>query len=156
MLFRPIEASGQPVYLQLKDQVRLAVETGLLVAGEQLPGIRGVAEDLAINPNTVAKAYRELEHEGLLELRQGAGAFVAKEAAREAPARHARAHLTLLAQAIGRLRGGGLGDDEISRLFAAALTQTKSAGMTSSPGTSWPPSSSPRRGYGSERYESTT
>src|SRR5881392_3017410 len=77
MLFRPNPALGTPIYLQLMEQVKHAVETGALRAGDQLPGIRPLAEELVVNPNTVAKAYRELEHEGVIELRHGAGAFVA-------------------------------------------------------------------------------
>ena len=77
MLFRPNPSSGVPIYLQLMEQVKHAIEIGALRPSDQLPGIRKVAGDLVINPNTVAKAYRELEHEGVIELRQGAGAFVA-------------------------------------------------------------------------------
>src|SRR3954468_24482854 len=76
MLLRPNPASGVPIYLQLMEQVKHAIETGALRPGEQLPGIRPLAEELVINANTVAKAYRELEHEGVIELRHGAGAFV--------------------------------------------------------------------------------
>ena len=61
MLFRPNPASGVPIYLQLMEQVKHAVETGPLRPGEQLPGIRRLSEELVINPNTVAKVYRELE-----------------------------------------------------------------------------------------------
>ena len=71
MLFRSNAASGVPVYLQLIEQVKHAIDVGALRPGEQLPAIRRVAEDLVINPNTVAKAYRDLEHEGVIELRQG-------------------------------------------------------------------------------------
>ena len=76
MFFKPNAASGVPIYLQLMDQVKHAIETGALRPGEQLPGLRKVAEQLVMNPNTVAKAYRELEHEGVIDLRQGTGAFV--------------------------------------------------------------------------------
>jgi GntR family transcriptional regulator len=76
MMLRPNPALGVPIYLQLMEQVKHAIETGALRPGEQLPGIRPLAEELVINPNTVAKAYRELEHEGVIELRHGAGAFV--------------------------------------------------------------------------------
>jgi DNA-binding transcriptional regulator YhcF (GntR family) len=64
------------MYIQLMDQVKHAVETGALRAGDQLPTIRKLAEDLVMNSNTVIRAYRELEHEGVVELRHGAGAFV--------------------------------------------------------------------------------
>src|SRR6202007_2618787 len=76
ILFRPNPSSGVPIYLQLMEQVKHSIETGALRPGEQLPGIRPLAEELVINPNTVAQAYRELEHEGIIELRHGAGAFV--------------------------------------------------------------------------------
>src|ERR1051325_8912264 len=82
MLFRPNPSSGVPIYLQLMEQVKHAVDTGALRAGDQLPGIRTLAEELVINPNTVAKAYRELEHEGVIELRHGSGAFVSAAAGR--------------------------------------------------------------------------
>src|SRR6266567_3228569 len=80
MLLRPNPSSGVPIYLQLMEQVKHGIETGALRPGEQLPGIRPLAEELVVNPNTVAKAYRELEHEGVIELRQGAGAFVSGNA----------------------------------------------------------------------------
>src|SRR5439155_4293448 len=80
MLFRPNPSSGVPIYLQLMEQVKHAIETGALRPGDQLPGMRPLAEELVINPNTVAKVYRELEHEGIIELRHGAGAFVAGHA----------------------------------------------------------------------------
>src|SRR5213595_3617984 len=80
ILLRPNPSLGVPIYLQLMEQVKHAVETGAMRPGEQLPGIRPLAELLVINPNTVAKAYRELEHEGVIELRHGAGAFVSRNA----------------------------------------------------------------------------
>src|SRR6185369_13654152 len=76
MFFKPNPSSPAPIYLQLMEQVRHAVEIEALKPGDQLPGIRHLAETLVINPNTVAKAYRELEHEGIIEIRHGSGAFV--------------------------------------------------------------------------------
>jgi GntR family transcriptional regulator len=75
--FRLDERSGVPVYRQLMDQVQAAMAAGVLRAGDQLPTVRQVAVDLAINPNTVARAYREMEIRGLLETQQGTGTFVA-------------------------------------------------------------------------------
>lgn len=69
--------SGVPVYRQLIDQVRAAMASGTLAAGDQLPTVRQLAVDLAINPNTVLRAYRELELGGLLETHQGTGTFIA-------------------------------------------------------------------------------
>src|SRR6202161_4165585 len=76
MLFKLNPSAGQPLYLQLMQQIRHAVENGALRDGDQLPGIRTLAQELVVSPNTIAKAYSELEHEGLLELRQGSGAFI--------------------------------------------------------------------------------
>src|SRR6202051_1942528 len=71
--------SGMPVYRQLIDQVRSGMALGSLTAGDQLPTVRQMAVDLAINPNTVLRAYREFELGGLLETHQGTGTFVAKK-----------------------------------------------------------------------------
>jgi GntR family transcriptional regulator len=69
--------SGVPVYRQLIDQVQAAVASGALAPGDQLPTVRQVAVDLAINPNTVSRAYREMEIRGLLDTQQGTGTFIA-------------------------------------------------------------------------------
>src|ERR1700676_5380732 len=71
--------SGMPVYRQLIDQVRTGMASGWLTAGDQLPTVRQLAVDLAINPNTVMRAYRELELGGLLETHQGTGTFISKK-----------------------------------------------------------------------------
>jgi GntR family transcriptional regulator len=70
-------SSGVPIYLQLMEQIKHAVATGAIRASEQLPTIRKIAEELTMNPNTVARAYRELEREGIVEVRHGLGVFVA-------------------------------------------------------------------------------
>jgi GntR family transcriptional regulator len=121
MFFRLTPTSGQPLYLQLMQQIRHAAETGVLSDGDQLPGIRTLAEELVVSPNTVAKAYNELEHEGLLDLRHGSGAFVCvrrrtRTLANQMPA--ARRKVRALIEA---LREDGLQDDEIRRAFEAEL-----------------------------------
>ena len=120
MIFKANSASGVPVYLQLIDQVKHAVDVGALRPGDQLPVIRRVAEDLVINPNTVAKAYRDLEHEGVIELKQGAGAFVV-ENGREDRVAQVKAARPVLQGALERLASAGLTVDEIRRLFDAEL-----------------------------------
>jgi GntR family transcriptional regulator len=75
--FRLDGHSGVPVYRQLIDQVQAAVASGALTMGDQLPTVRQVAVDLAINPNTVSRAYREMEIRGMLDTQQGTGTFVA-------------------------------------------------------------------------------
>ena len=111
-----------PIYLQLMEQVKHAIETGALRPGEQLPGIRPLAEELVVNPNTVAKAYRELEHEGVVELRQGAGAFVTDKAPTKKDADKVRASQAIVASAIEKMRARGMTDDEIRRLVEAELS----------------------------------
>ena len=71
--------SATPIYKQITDQVRLAVATGRLTVGDQLPSVRALAEGLVINPNTVARAYTDLAREGLLESRSGRGVFVTRK-----------------------------------------------------------------------------
>ena len=122
MLLKPNPSSGVPIYLQLMEQVKHAIETGALRPGEQLPGIRPLAEELVVNPNTVAKAYRELEHEGVVELRQGAGAFVSDKAPTKKDADRLRAAQAIVTAAIDKLRSRGVTDDEIRRLFEAELS----------------------------------
>ena len=120
ILFRSNPASGVPVYLQLIEQVKHAVDVGALRPGDKLPAIRRVAEDLVINPNTVAKAYRDLEHDGVIELRQGAGAFVAENGRGSRVARVTGARPVLKA-AMDHLAAAGLTLDEIRRLVEAEL-----------------------------------
>ena len=121
MLFRPNPSLGVPIYLQLMEQVKHAIETGALRPGEQLPGIRPLAEELVINPNTVAKAYRELEHEGVIELRHGAGAFVSRNSGATKLTDRLRAGQAIVAAVVEQLRAQEVSDDEIRRLFEAEL-----------------------------------
>jgi len=86
-----------------------------------LPGIRPLAEELVINPNTVAKAYRELQHEGVIELRHGAGAFVSQGAHVKKATDSVRAGQAIVEAAVEKLRTRGLSDEEIRRLFEAKL-----------------------------------
>src|SRR5882762_544084 len=128
MLFRPNPSLGVPIYLQLMEQVKHAIETGALRPGEQLPGIRPLAEELVMNPNTVAKAYRELEHEGVIELRHGAGAFVSATARAKKATDALRAGQAIVAAAVEKLRARGVTDEEIRRLFEAELARLSRTG----------------------------
>src|SRR5688572_19248738 len=128
MIFRPNPSLGVPIYLQLMEQVKHAVETGALRPGEQLPGIRPLAEELVMNVNTVAKAYRELEHEGVIELRHGAGAFVSARPRGSKLADKVRSAQPLVASTVAKLRAKGLSDEEIRRLFEAELAGLMKAG----------------------------
>ena len=128
LLLRPSPSSGVPIYLQLIEQVKHAIDTGALRPGEQLPGIRPLAEELVINPNTVARAYRELEHDGVIELRHGAGAFVSPHARAKKLTDRLRAGQVTVAAAVERLRARGITDAEIRRLFEAELAGVARAG----------------------------
>jgi GntR family transcriptional regulator len=132
MLFRSNPSSGVPVYLQLIEQVKHAVDVGALSPGDQLPAIRRVAEDLVINPNTVAKAYRELEHEGVIELRQGTGAFVS-ENGRAGRVARVRSAQPVLQAALERLLVAGLTPEEVRRLFEAELLRLSDRPRTRKP-----------------------
>ncbi|HWE50227.1 MAG TPA: GntR family transcriptional regulator [Bryobacteraceae bacterium] len=121
MLFRPNPSSGVPIYRQLMEQVKHNVETGALRPGDQLAGIRTLAEELVMNPNTVAKAYRELEHEGIIELRHGAGAFIAPHAGTKKMTDKLRAGQAIVADTIRQLHARGVTSEEIRRLYEAEL-----------------------------------
>ena len=120
MFRKPNPSSGVPIYVQLKEQIRHAIETGALVAGDQLPGIRSLAETLVINPNTIIKVYRELENEGILEVRHGLGAFISSSK-RKAKTGEIRDAQQLTEDFIDKLREQGLHEGEIRRLIEAAL-----------------------------------
>ena len=112
--------SGVPPYLQIAQQVRQALVSGVLRPGDQLPTVKDVVTQLGINPNTVFKGYRELEHEGLVEGRRGAGTFVLRRPPGPAPGTHAT-----LARSLGRwvdrARTAGLDDASIEALLREVL-----------------------------------
>jgi len=120
MFFRLNASSGVPLYLQLMEQVKHAVETGALRAGDQLPTIRKLAEELVMNPNTVVRAYRELEHEGFVELRHGLGAFVSESV--EGRGKLMRKAQAVVQVAVERVRSLGATEEEIRRLFENELS----------------------------------
>jgi GntR family transcriptional regulator len=117
---KPNPSSGVPIYVQLKEQIRHAIETGALSVGDQLPGIRTLAESLVINPNTILKVYRELEQEGVLEIRHGLGAFVIRRR-RRSKTEEMRDAQQLVSEFVDNLKQIGLDEGEIRRLFEAEL-----------------------------------
>jgi GntR family transcriptional regulator len=123
MVFRLDPRSGVPLYLQLIEQVRHAIEIGALRTGDQLPGMRKLAEELVMNPNTVAKAYREMEHAGLIELRHGAGAFVADGLGDRLPG--IQKGRVIARRAVTALRGLGLDAGAIRRLIESELAESE-------------------------------
>ena len=121
MFRKPNPSSGVPIYVQIKEQIRHAIETGAISAGDQLPGIRNLAETLIINPNTVIKVYHELEQEGVLEIRHGLGAFVTSRRRSLSKTGEMRDAQQLVHDFVDSLRKQGLGEGEIRRLFEAEL-----------------------------------
>src|ERR1700720_869971 len=105
--FRLDAHSGVPVYRQLIDQVLAGIASASLAAGDQLPTVRQVAVDLSINPNTVMRAYRELEIRGVLDTQQGTGTFIAAQPAQIDDNDRARRLDQLLDEFIARAGAGG-------------------------------------------------
>jgi GntR family transcriptional regulator len=123
VIFHLNQSSGIPLYLQLMGQVKHAVETGALQEGDQLPTIRKLAEDLVMNPNTVARAYRELERMGVLEVKHGSGAFIKTSAAGRSRLIHKAQDI--MQSTITRLVSLGMTEEELRRVFENELAQAK-------------------------------
>ena len=123
MQFRLDRKSGVPAYRQVVDQVRRAVRLGILRPGDQLPTVRDVVKQIAINPNTVHRAYRDLEAQGLTEGRPGSGTFIRRSLSRvpqEQPALQRQLEKWMRAA-----RGAGLGDEAIAALVAETTESSK-------------------------------
>lgn len=115
--------SGVSPYQQVVQQVRQALRLGLLREGDQLPTVKEVVASLAINPNTVLKAYRELEHEGLVAARPGVGTFVTRTLSDESLAAHAPLRRELQRWLV-KARRAGLDDESIEALFRDTFRST--------------------------------
>jgi GntR family transcriptional regulator len=118
--FRVDGRSVVPPYLQIVQQVRQALRMGLLDVGDRLPGVREVVAATAVNPNTVLKAYRDLEHGGLVEGRPGYGTFVLKRPPGPPPGTHARLGRSL-SRWVREAREAGLDDESIESLLRVTL-----------------------------------
>jgi GntR family transcriptional regulator len=118
--------SGVPAYQQLVQQVRRALRLGLLEEGDQLPTVKAVVAQLAINPNTVLKAYRELEHEGIAIARPGLGTFVTRTLTDETLAAHGPLRRELQRWML-KARRAGLDDESIEALWATTFRTVTTA-----------------------------
>lgn len=121
--FHLSQRSGVSPYLQLVQQVRHALRLGILREGDQLPTVKDVVARLAINPNTVLKAYRELEHAGLASPRPGVGTFITATLSGASLAAHAPLRRDL-DRWIAKARKAGLDDESIEALFDASFRAT--------------------------------
>ena len=116
--------SGVPIYRQIQDQVRYGIASGRLRPGEQLPTVRALAVDLAVNPNTVIKAYTELERHGFLTTEQGSGTFVAPLPAVVLAPEERQAKLrALCAEFLGQVAQYGFGPDDVLRAVRKLLAE---------------------------------
>jgi len=120
--------SGVAPYMQLIHQVRQALRLGLLREGDQLPKVKDVAAGLAINPNTVLKAYRELEYEGLVAARPGVGTFITGTLSGASLAAHGPLRRDLQ-QWLARARRAGLDDESIEALFVTTFRSAEQEGI---------------------------
>jgi GntR family transcriptional regulator len=118
--FRVDGRSGEPPYLQIVRQVRQALRMGVLNVGDQLPSVREVVAAVAINPNTVLKAYRDLEREGLVEARAGQGTFVRARPPGPPPGTHSRLGRSLT-RWVREAREAGLDDESMESLLRITL-----------------------------------
>ena len=121
-------ASGIATYLQLVQQVRQALQLGLLEPGDRLPTAQQVVAKLAINPNTVLKAYRDLEREGLVRPRPGQGTFVVGTLPRTDPTIQGR-FLASMAEWLRSARASGLGPDDIEAIYRTAFRNSFAVGV---------------------------
>ena len=124
--FRVDGRSGEPPYLQIVRQVRQALRMGVLNVGDQLPSVREVVAAVAINPNTVLKAYRDLEREGLVEARAGQGTFVLARPPGPPPGTHSRLGRSL-ALWVRKAREAGLDDESMESLLRITLRAADAA-----------------------------
>jgi GntR family transcriptional regulator len=131
IVYRLDPTSGVPTYLQIVRQVEDAVQLGYLVAGDQLPKVKDVVATLAINPNTVLKAYRELEHKGLASGRPGQGTFV-QGSVDVAPVRDLRALRRKLTRWLAEAVEAGLDERSINALFASSFHELQTKGVIAS------------------------
>ena len=126
--FRLDSTSGVSPYLQLVHQVRQALRLGMLQEGDQLPTVKEVVARLAINPNTVLKAYRELEHEGLAGARPGVGTFITRTLSDASLAAHGPLRREL-GKWLVKARQAGLDDESIEALFRESFRSALEEGI---------------------------
>jgi len=126
--FRIEPTTGVSPYRQLVHQVRQALLLGVLREGDQLPTVKEVVAAVAINPNTVLKAYRELEFEGLVEGRPGVGTFVTRSLVDSSLAAHAELRKDLSGW-LEKARRAGLDDDSIAALFESTFRSGRNEGV---------------------------
>jgi GntR family transcriptional regulator len=114
-----------PIYRQITDQVRLGMATGRLTVGDQLPSVRALAEELVVNPNTIARAYTDLAREGLIEARPGRGVFIIHKRKTFSKEEGRRRLEPLVNALIGEAMAMDLTPEELQETFEKKLGQWK-------------------------------
>jgi GntR family transcriptional regulator len=115
--------SGVPIYLQLIEQVKRSVALGVLAPGEQLPTVKQLAVDLTVNPNTVARAYRDLERDAVIETAPGRGSFVRADGVSKQTVAATDVAAEAVTQAVREAKSLGLSAASVRDLFQSALTR---------------------------------
>ena len=123
--FKLDSGSGVPVYRQLIDQVQAGLASGTLAAGDQLPTVRQVAVDLAINPNTVLRAYRELEIRGTLDSQQGTGTFIADRKIKPDEAERRRRLEQMVNEFVARAGAGGFTVGDLAEALSERMADSE-------------------------------
>lgn len=133
-MLNPIDPkSAVPIYVQVMEQIRQRVAAGVLAPGDQLPSVRELASHLLINPNTVARIYRDLEREGLLEFRRGQGTFVSGQAEALAETDRVRMVEARLEDAAEQARAFDIPDDALVDLLRGILSRSSSRARKAGP-----------------------
>ncbi len=127
MLLRLDLESGVPLYLQITQQVRRLIASGTLAPGDQLPTVRELAAELVVNPNTVARAYRDLEHDGVVETRRGQGTFACAPSRTLAIAERREIIAAHLDRALLEARSLGVPDEQVTELLDERIQQMRRA-----------------------------
>lgn len=117
MWFHVDPSSGVPIYLQIVNQVKRATASGLFKEGDQMPSVRELAMELTVNPNTIAKAYQELERDGIIKTVRGIGTFVAASEVKILPEERVKTLLGAIDRVLIEAHHLGFSGDEVKKLF---------------------------------------
>ena len=122
-MFMKIDAAdGVPLYLQIAKEIKHSIAVGSLRSGEQIPSVREIALQITVNPNTVAKAYRELEAQGIVETRRGTGTFVSNEVFAISEEERSRIVSKLIDRVVDEANHLQMSENELIRLFVERIS----------------------------------
>lgn len=125
MWFHVDPSSGVPIYLQIVGQVKRATASGLLKEGDQMPSVRELAMELTVNPNTIAKAYQELEREGIIKTVRGVGTFIAEKEVKIVREERVKVLKAAIDKVIVEAHHLGFADDEVREIFKTRINEWK-------------------------------